>query len=401
MPSEIYLVKVGMTMEEGTVDEWYVPDGTQVEPGQMLYRLETEKVNLDVDAETAGTVKHLVPEGTTLEPGDVVGLIYAADEPIPDVLPAPKPKRDIAVANDTPPDDKPDKPAAKKPPPARPQRAGGRIAASPVARKLATELGIDLATVTGTGPRGRITKEDVQAVADAAPAADEAGAAVPLTGMRRTIAQRMHASLRDTAQLTMDMEVAMDDAVKLRRDLIAEWEGDGIRVTYTDLVLAAATKALGKHPAMNAALRDDALVRFEAVHIGLAVALDEGLIVPVIRDAESKSLKELAAASAELAARARSNKLTIDEVEGGTFTVTSLGMYGVDTFTPILNPPQAGILGVGRIYDGIRWQGDAAVKAAMMRLSLTWDHRVLDGAPAAEFLAAVRDGLESPYRLLV
>ena len=403
MPAEIYLVKVGMTMEEGTVEEWYVADGATVEPGEMLYRLETEKVNLDVDAETAGTVKHLVPEGTTLEPGDVVGLIYTDGETIPDVLPAPKPKRDIAVAGEARTDDKPAKPAAKESAPAKPRRAGGRIAASPVARKLATELGIDLATVTGSGPRGRITKEDVEAAASAgaATAAGESGTPVPLTGMRRTIAQRMHASLQSTAQLTMDMEVAMDDAVKLRRDLVAEWEGDGVRVTYTDLVLAAATKALGKHPAMNSAIKDDALVGFGAVHIGVAVALDEGLIVPVIKDAQSKSLKEIATASAELATRARSNELTIDEVEGGTFTVTSLGMFGVDTFTPILNPPQAGILGVGRIYDGLRWEGDTAVKAAMMRLSLTWDHRVLDGAPAAAFLAAVRNFLESPYRLLV
>ena len=399
MPSEIYLVKVGMTMEEGTVEEWYVADGDRVEPGEMLYRLETEKVNLDVDAETAGTVKHLADAGTTCKPGDVVGFIYAADEEIPDVLPTPKPRPDIAVANDTVADDKPKEGAA-----ARPRRAGGRIAASPVARKLAGELGVDLADVTGTGPRGRITKEDVQAAADAAanaPAGPQAGSSTPLTGMRRTIAERMHGSLRDTAQLTMDMEVAMGDAVKLRRDLLAEWEGDGIRVTYTDLVLAAATKALGQHPAMNSALQDDALVRFEAVHIGLAVALEEGLIVPVIKDAQSKSLKEIASVSAELASRARDGKLTLNDVEGGTFTVTSLGMYGVDTFTPILNPPQAGILGVGRIYDGIRWEGDTAVKTAMMRLSLTWDHRVLDGAPAAEFLAAVRDFLESPYRLLV
>ena len=397
MPSEIYLVKVGMTMEEGTVEEWYVADGDRVGAGEMLYRLETEKVNLDVDAETAGTVKHLVDAGTTCRPGDVVGFIYAADEPIPDVLPTPGPRPDIAPS-ETSPDDKPKKPAA-----AKPRRAGGRIAASPVARKLAAELGLDLANVDGTGPRGRITKEDVHAAVDAAHAAGarQAGTSTPLAGMRRTIAERMQASLRDTAQLTMDMEVAMDDAVKLRRDLVREWESEGIRATYTDLVLAASTKALLKHPAMNSALRDNALVRHPSVHIGLAVALDEGLIVPVVKDAQSKSLKEIASLSAALATRARDGKLTLDEVEGGTFTVTSLGMFGVDTFTPILNPPQAGILGVGRIYEGLRWEGDTAVKAAMMRLSLTWDHRVLDGAPAAEFLAAVRDYLESPYRLLV
>ena len=399
MPAEIYLVKAGMTMDEGTVEEWYVADGKRAEPGEMLYRLETEKVNLDVDAETAGTVKHLVGAGTTCKPGDVVGYIYADGETIPEVLPTPEPKPGIVGRSEAQADDEPKQPAG-----ARPKRAGGRIAASPVARKLAAELGLDLANVDGTGPRGRITKEDVQAAADAAAAAPgkaQAGSSTPLTGMRRTIGERMHGSLRDSAQLTMDMEVAMDDAVKLRHDLVAEWESEGIRVTYTDLVLAAATKALVKHPAMNSALQDDALVHFGAVHLGVAVALDEGLIVPVIKDAQSKSLKEIATVSAELAGRARDAKLTLDEVEGGTFTVTSLGMFGVDTFTPILNPPQAGILGVGRIYDGLRWEGDTPVKAKMMRLSLTWDHRVLDGAPAAEFLATVRDFLESPYRLLV
>ena len=413
MPAEIYLVKVGMTMHEGTVDEWYVADGQRVEVGAMLYRLETEKVNLDVDAETSGIVKHLADEGATLAPGEVVGYIYAEGETIPDVLPEPKPNRDIGVVSEDPPPAPPRSPAPPSPAPAAgPARSKRRTVASPVARKLAEELGVDLAMVAGTGPRGRITKEDVQntaAALRAAPSrppprrgpASATGKKVPLSGMRRTIAERMHASLRDSAQLTMDMEVGMDEAVKLRRDLVAEWEGDGIRVTYTDLVLAAATKALATHPAMNAALVDNAIERFDAVHIGLAVALDEGLIVPVIKDAQSKSLKEIASASADLAKRARDGTLTIDDVEGGSFTVTSLGMFGVDTFTPILNPPQAGILGVGRIYDGIRWEGDSPAKTAMMRLSLTWDHRVLDGAPAAEFLASIRGWLEAPYRLLV
>ena len=399
MPAEIYLVKVGMTMHEGTVEEWYVADGERVEAGALLYRLETEKVNLDVDAETTGTVKHLVAEGTTLEPGDVVGYIYADDEAIPDVLPAAKPNRDIATQDDAAVTPK----AETKPMPAR---SGKRVAASPVARKLASELGIDLATVTGSGPRGRITKEDVQraseqAAAGPTPVSEPAGEAIPLRGMRKTIAERMHASLRDSAQLTMDMEVAMDDAVKLRQGLIDEWQDEGIRATYTDLVIVAAARALKRHPAMNAALVGDAINRFEHVHVGVAVALEDGLIVPVIQDAGQKALKQIAVESAELARRAREGGLGLADVEGGTFTVTSLGMYGVDTFTPILNTPQAGILGVGRIYDGLRWDDDTPRKAAMMRLSLTWDHRVLDGAPAAEFLAAVRGYLEAPFRLLV
>ena len=401
MPAEIYLVKVGMTMHEGTVEEWYVADGERVEAGALLYRLETEKVNLDVDAETAGTVKHLVAEGTTLAPGDVVGYIYAADEAIPDVLPTPAPKQNI-VAREDQPTPKVDAKAALA-------RSGKRIAASPVARKLASELGIDLATVTGTGPRGRVTKEDVQRASEqaASPSADTASGAataaqaIPLRGMRKTIAERMHASLRDSAQLTMDMEVGMDDAVKLRQGLIDEWQDEGIRATYTDLVIVAAVRALKRHPAMNAALDGDAINRFDHVHVGVAVALEDGLIVPVIKDAGAKALKQIAAESAELARRAREGALSLAEVEGGTFTVTSLGMYGVDTFTPILNTPQAGILGVGRIYDGLRWDHDTPRKSAMMRLSLTWDHRVLDGAPAAEFLATVRGYLEAPFRLLV
>ena len=396
MATEIHLVKVGMTMHEGTVEEWYVGDGERVETGALLYRLETEKVNLDVDAESAGVVKHLVAEGTTLEPGEVVGYIYADGEPIPDVLPKPGPKRDIAVHEES------SAPAKPAPNAERPSgKAGRRIAASPVARKLAAERGIDLATVVGTGPRGRITKEDVEQAAQPAAHAAASANAIPLRGMRKTIAERMFASLRDSAQLTMDMEVAMDDAVKLRQALVAEWEGDGVRVTYTDLVLVAVAKSLLRHPAMNAALVDDAIVRFDHAHVGVAVALDDGLIVPVVKDAHDKSLQEVARASADLAARARQGALTVQDVEGGTFTVTSLGMFGVDGFTPILNPPQAGILGVGRIYDGARWDGDTPQREARMRLSLTWDHRVLDGAPAAEFLATVRSHLESPFRLLV
>ncbi len=407
MATEIYLVKVGMTMHEGTVDEWYAADGERVEAGALLYRLETEKVNLDVDAEAAGTVKHLVAAGATLAPGDVVGYLYADGEAIPEVLPKPTSKRDIAVREPGP--GAPDAPTS----PAPSAAPGQRIAASPAARKLAAELGVDLAALAGTGPRGRITREDVQqAAASASPAAKPAepsapAASTPLRGMRKTIAERMHASLRDSAQLTMEMEVAMDEAVRLRRALIDEWAEDGIRTTVTDLVLRATARALREHPAMNAALVDDAIVRFGPVHLGFAVALDEtapggpGLIVPVVKDAHAKSLRQLAEETAHLARRAREGALGIDDVAGGTFTVTSLGMFGVDGFTPILNPPQAGILGVGRIYDGVAWVAEHPVKAQRMRLSLTWDHRVLDGAPAAAFLAAVRDFLEAPLRLLL
>ena len=406
MPSEIHLVKVGMTMTEGTVEEWYVEDGAEVAAGALLYRLETEKVNLDVDAESAGTVRHLAAQGDTRAPGDVIGFIFAPGEEIPDVLPtptagppgnAPAPGMPQEVADTAP-------GAASR----APQRGADRRPASPAARKLAQELGVRLDVVEGTGPKGRITREDVERAAEAgqtpvpatAPSPAQAAAGMPLRGVRKTIAQRMYASLMNAAQLTIDMEVRMDDAVRLRAQLAAEWKAEGVRPGYTDLVMLAAAKALGEHPRMNAALVDDAIVPSDTVNMGMAVALEEGLVVPVIHDASSKSLKAIARESATLAERARAGALSLDEVQGGTFTVTSLGMYGVDGFTPILNAPQTGILGVGRLYDGVGWNGDAPVKRQCLRLSLTWDHRVLDGAPAAEFLGSVRDLLEAPYRLL-
>lgn len=445
MPVEVRLLKVGMTMTEGSVEEWFIADGDPVEKGEMLYRLETEKVNMDVDAEAAGTVKHLVGAGTELGPGDVIGFIFAPDETIPDVLPTPTPLPGEEPVEEQ----KAPQPAAAARTPAPKRPAGRRPAASPAARRLAAELDVDLAEVEGTGPRGRITEGDVTAHADkaqpepqprrrqpsspaarrlagelgvdiesvegtgpggritrddverAAEAAAAQPAATPMRGMRRTIAERMYASLRDTAQLTMEMEVDMEDAVKLRTQLVAEWESDGVRPSYTDIIIIAAAKALAKHPRMHATLADDAIQHHGAVHMGMAVALEEGLVVPVIRDADSKDLKTIAGESRELAERARSGGLGLDDMSGGTFTVTSLGMYGVDTFTPILNTPEAGILGVGRIYDGVAWLGDTPVQRKFLRLSLTWDHRVLDGAPAAEFLAEVRGYLEAPYRLLV
>jgi len=248
--------------------------------------------------------------------------------------------------------------------------------------------------------------EAAHAGAQTAPAAAAAlpatpGSTVPVRGMRKTIAQRMHASLMEMAQLTMDMDVTMDDAIKLRTQLVAEWEDEGVRPTYTDLVIRAAARALRKHPMMNAPWGDAEITLHGDVHVGMAVSVDEGLIVPVIKHADRISVKELAAESSRLAGAARDNRLTLDDMQGGTFTISALGMMGVDSFTPIINSPQAGILGVNRIREDVRWEGDRPVRTQVMRLSLTWDHRVLDGAPAAEFLGEVKALLEAPYRLLL
>jgi pyruvate dehydrogenase E2 component (dihydrolipoamide acetyltransferase) len=463
MPTEIYLVKVGMTMTEGMVEQWFIPDGGEVKSGELVYALETEKINLDVDAEADGIVKHLVEPGVTMAPGDVVGYIYAAGEEIPAELPAPSGQAATAPAIQS---AEPTTSSVATIAPAANRGDGGRILSSPAARRLAgelgvdmsqlngsgpggriveadidaaakaapapaaiagatagpssplarrraAELGVDLATVQGTGPGGRITKDDVDAAAAApaarpaaarAPAAGSgaiAGQTVPVKGIRKTIATRMKDSLDSSAQLTMDMDVNMEETVRLRAQLIDEWEVEGVRPTYTDLVVRAVAKALRQHPMMNSEFRDTEIALLPEVHVGIAVAIDEGLLVPVIRDADQRDLKSISLEAARLADAARTGALGLDEMAGGTFTVSALGMFGVDSFTPIINAPQAGILGVNRIYDGLAWEGDTPVKRKIMRLSLTWDHRINDGAPAAQFLGTIRDLLEAPYRLLV
>ncbi len=471
MPREIYLVKVGMSMTEGMVAEWFIPDGGTVKKGELVYALETEKVNLDVDAEYDGTVKHLVDVGVMLKPGDVVGYIFEAGEDIPSDLggASAAPVAEAAAATE---EEAAPEPAAATPAAAASQPStgsDGRIKSSPAARRLARELGVDYTQVAGTGPGGRIVEADVQAAADAGtaagagaaapaavaaadvkasplakrlaaekgvdltrvrgtgpggrivqadieaaaggaaapaaaaakPAGPSAGERIPVRGMRKTIASRMHHSLQESAQLTMDMEAMMDDAVKVRNSLVEEWAADGVKPTYTDFVIKAAAKALELHPLMNSQFSGDEILLLEEINVGMAVALPEGLVVPVVRNVDQLSVKELARETSRLAIAARDGSLGLDDYAGGTFTVTALGMYGVDSFTPIINEPQSGILGVNRIYDGLEWDGDKPVKTKKMNLSLTWDHRTLDGAPAAEFLVEVRNLLEAPWRLLV
>lgn len=456
MPTDVLIPKLGMTMTEGTVAEWLVPDGAAVRTGDVVYRLETEKIEFQVEAEADGILRHAVPAGTTLPPGAVVGWILApgeapptADAPAPALAPAAA-DAPAPVAPAPPPDRLPASPASRRlaaelgvpletvlgtgpggriteadvrrahaartaasgaplsppPPPAGPPPA------TPVARALARELGVDLASVTGTGPGGRITKEDVEAAAAARPAAPVSpspGRApapypserIPLRGMRKTIADRMHRSLQEMAQLTLGMRVRMDEALRLRDQLIAEWQAENIRPSITDLIIRATAKALRQHPALNARVEADAIVIEPAIHIGIAVALEAGLVVPVIRNADTLDLRTLAQETARLAAAARAGTLGLDDYAGQTFSVTSLGMAGVEFFTPIINPPNVAILGVGQVVDDVRWDGDRPLRARSLTLSLTIDHRAVDGAPGAAFLATVRDLLESPYRLLL
>lgn len=284
----------------------------------------------------------------------------------------------------------------------RPSPTGAAVAATAAARQLAAQLGIDLAEVGPAGPDPRIDRADVarharERLAGPGPLPPKTEAPLlqtpselrPMTGMRGRIAERMHASLREMAQLTLTMDVVMDAVVRDRSEGAHE-----TKPGYTDYVVAAVAAALADHPVVNSQIASGQLALLPEVNVGVAIALDGGLVVPVVQRADMLSIEELSAETTRLATAARSGDLTLADLEGGTFSVTALGMYGVDAFTPVINPPNTAILGVGRLREDVRWNGDVAQKTTVLTLSLTWDHRAFDGAPAAEFTAGVRDRLE-------
>lgn len=302
--------------------------------------------------------------------------------------------------------------------PARPVGTGGRVSATMAARTLADLLGVDVATVPASSPDGRVGRGDVAAhvrrllahpapvavptapTVDAlAPPTQEPTDVVPFAGVRGTIAARMHASLRDMAQLTLTMVADMDAVVADREDRRAADPG-GRLPGFTDYVVAAAARALRAHPIVNSQVVDGGIALLPRVHVGVAVAAARGLLVPVVRDADRLGLAALAAETSRLADAARGGTLRLQELEGGTFSVSALGMFGVDAFTPVVNPPNTAILGVGRLRDDVAWNGGGrAVPVKRLTLSFTWDHRVLDGAPAAEFCRTIVEHLENPSRL--
>ncbi len=293
-----------------------------------------------------------------------------------------------------------------------PAGSAGRIKSSPFARKLAAEAGIDIATLTGSGPNGRIVADDVRAAEAAPPAVaaalrapaastDMVSSTVPFTGIRRLIADRMVESLTNSAQLTLVSEADATALVGLRNELAAQYESTiGFRIAYNDLFARIAVRALGEHPNMNARLEGDQIVLLPYVNIGLAIDLEGGLAVPNVKNAEGMQLVELAVALRESISRATAGSLTLDDVTGGTFTITSLGPMDVDAFTPVLNPPECAILGIGRIQPKPAVFEDEVTVRQMVTLSLTFDHRLNDGAPAARFLQRIKQLLEHPYLLI-
>ena len=399
MAVEVVMPKFGLTMTEGTIQQWFKSEGDTIKNGEALFEVETEKVLYEVEAPADGTVaKLLYAIEAVVGVGLPVAIIAEAGEEVAEVAAR---YADAAAAPVAAPPEPAPVAASTAPPAAEEKR--GRVPVTPAARKLAKEHNIDLSGVTGTGPRGRITREDVQKIIDSggqaapppAPAAPPAATEdIPLRGMRKVIAERMHQSLQGSAQLTISTEVDVAQLIDRRQEVRQEFN-----VTYTDFIVQACAHALRQHPRMNASLEGNTIHVHGDIHVGLAVALDEGLIVPVVRNVDKKSLKDIAAEAKTLAEKARASQLKLEEVSGGTFTVSNLGMYGVDAFTPIINAPQSGILGVGRIVEKpVIYRGEIT-KRSMMVLSLTFDHRVIDGAPAGAFLQTVADLLVHGNRI--
>ncbi|MBI2847056.1 MAG: 2-oxo acid dehydrogenase subunit E2 [Chloroflexi bacterium] len=387
MAVSLVMPMLGDVMEKGTVSRWFKTEGEWVEKGTPIFEVTTDKITYEVEAVDAGVLKQVTPVGQVVPVGGLVGYLLAKGEPVPAVSTAEAP---AAVA----------KAPLKEPEPAPAHAVEARVKASPAARRAAVEHKVDLSQVVGTGPEGRITEDDVIKFVEAsgkAKAAPPGGKTIALTGIRKAVAERMWQSLHTMAQLTIAMEVDMTDAVKLRERLISLWEkAENVRVTYTDLIIKAVAMALKEHPLLNSTIAGDELHLLEDINVGMAVAIEGGLIVPVVHHADKKGLLDIAKETKVLAEKARSGDLSLNDVSRGTFTVTTLGVHDVEIFTPIVNPPEVAVLGVGRLVEKpVVYKGEIA-RRMMMYLSLSFDHRAMDGVPAAAFLRRVKEILERP-----
>ncbi|MFN2232154.1 MAG: dihydrolipoamide acetyltransferase family protein [Anaerolineae bacterium] len=444
---EVILPKLGQTMEFGTIIEWLKQEGDQVQRGEVLFTVESDKATLEVESPTKGYLrKILVPAGeehpvlipvalitkeadediSSWQAGKSAGLQIeeSANERMSESVVQTKEISETSQVSDR----IFSSPRARKLARERGVElalvAGsgpnGRIVerdivtylestpkATPVAQRVAEQAGVDLREVQGSGPGGRITKTDVEGAAVPAPpvhtvaAAPTTAAEVPMSGVRSVIARRMHAGHSETAPVTLTMEVDATDLVQIRERLKASLADKlGFSIGYNDLLIKIVARALREFPYMNARLDGDTIHQLGEVHVALAVDTERGLLVPVVRDADRKGMAEFAAELRDVIERARAGTALPDELSGSTFTITNLGMFEVDAFTPIINLPEAAILGVGRIKDyAAVVEGEIAVRK-MMWLSLTFDHRLVDGAPAARFLQRIKQYVEEPYLLL-
>ncbi|MCB5951437.1 2-oxo acid dehydrogenase subunit E2 [Enterococcus sp. BWT-B8] len=414
MAHEVLMPKLSSTMAEGTITVWLKEEGDSVEIGEAIFEVMTDKIAIEVEAYEEGTLlKRYIGDGESAPVNAVIAYIGEAGESVPEEMPrvsgGERSAEEEAPSADTP---KTDSEAMKS---ETSQPTEGKIRATPAARRAAREKGVDLKNVTGSGPKGRIQALDVQNYqVQAEPLKEYAGtgrfskaaAVLPWQGMRKTIADRMLISKQTVPHVTMNAAVDMSAAVKLREQLLPMIENQtGYRLSYTEIIMKAAMVALREFPVFNAHVKEDGIHLFETVQLGIAVAVTEGLVVPVISNAHQLGLGQLTKQTKELTQKARDGNLTGEDMEGGTFTISSLGASKVQTFNPIIHVPEAAILGVGgmneawemRSVDGI----EHPIKVPALHLSLSFDHRAADGAPAAAFLSRIVELLENPMGLLL
>ncbi len=416
MAEVVEMPKMSDTMEEGVIVAWHVNVGDTVKAGQLLAEVETDKATMELESYVGGQVLHIGPKvGDGVPVGSLILIVGKPGEDIQGLLagkggsqtPAPA----APTAPTTPVATQPTAPVAPVAAPAAPTAAdAGRIKASPLAKAIATEKGIDLSTVAGSGDGGRIVKRDLETLqpgAQPAPLAKAPAAApapgleyeeLPVSQMRKTIARRLSESKFTAPHFYLTLAIHMDAAAEFRAQLNA----DGTRkISFNDLIVKACASALRKHPAVNSSWLADRIRRNHSVNIGVAVAIEDGLIVPVIRNANGKGLEEISAETRSLAERARNRELQPQDWEGNTFTISNLGMFGIESFTAIINPPDSCILAVGGIQDEPVVKNGALAVAKVMRVTLSCDHRAVDGATGAQFLQTVKDYLESPMKMLL
>lgn len=388
MVTYVKMPKLTWTMEEGFVGKWHKKVGDEVKKGEPICEIETEKSVDELEAPESGVLrKIIVPAGSTAKINQTIAIIAEPDEPLPEeepipveeVVPEPEVVRKIVKIK-------------------RPEvvKRKERIKVSPIARKLAQEHGINLEEIRGTGPDGRIVKEDVLKAIEKA----QRVKVVPLTRIRRVIKKRLAYSMKTALHVPLTIEVDMTDAIELMESFRPEIEkAHNVRLSLTSLLVKAVAKALEDHTILNSRLENEQMVIPEDINIGVAVSIENGLVVPVIRNANKKSVVEIAKAIKMLAQKARTERLSTEDSSGGTFTISNLGMFGIDLFAPIINPPESAILGVGRTIKKPVVLNDKVTIRSMTTLTLVFDHRIMDGAVAAKFLQKLKGILEKPDNL--
>ena len=422
MATEILMPALSPTMTEGKLARWLKKEGEQVRAGDVIAEIETDKATMEVEAVDEGVLgKILVAAGTeNVAVNAPIAILVEPGENVPDNAPAaPAPKAAAA----------PEAPATSAPaaaPVAGKTGHGERVFASPLARRMAQQAGIDLASLQGSGPNGRIVKADIDAARGKAPAtaapapapAPKAAApapaaaapitaphdAIPHSSMRKVIAKRLQTAKQTIPHFYLSMDVDLDALLKLRADLNAQSPKDGpgaFKLSVNDLIIKAVAVALRRVPAANASFTEEAMIRYHDVDISVAVAIPDGLITPIIRKADQKGLAAISNEMKDLAARAKAGKLKPDEFQGGSFSISNLGMYGISSFSAIINPPQGGILAIGAGEKRPVVKGEQIAIATMMTVTLSCDHRVVDGAVGAEFLAAFKAIVEQPLGLML